>query len=123
DTDGIEFVPDDEFNKGAGASGGSGNNNTGGEGGTPSDESCEPGDRRCSSDGLLQTCVDGDPPTWSTDQDCEAPGRCSVLRNKCLECTPGEYRCKDAELEQCDMAGERFEPVQTCDDADACNAK
>jgi alpha-tubulin suppressor-like RCC1 family protein len=126
DTDGIEFIPDDEFNKGAGASGGSGNNNnnTGGEGGSPSDdESCEPGERRCSNEGLLQTCVEGDPPTWRTDKDCKGPGRCSVLRDKCLECAPGEYRCKDADLEQCDMAGERFERVQTCADADACSAK
>ncbi len=121
DTDGIDFIPDDEFNAGSGASGGSSNN--GGQGGDDgTDETCEPGERRCSDDGLLQTCEEGTPPAWSTDEDCEAPGRCSVLRNKCLDCTPGEFRCNDAELQQCDMAGERFEPVQTCLDATACTA-
>jgi alpha-tubulin suppressor-like RCC1 family protein len=121
DTDGIDFIPDDEFNAGSGASGGS--SNTGGEGGeNGTDEMCEPGERRCSDEGLLQTCEDGTPPAWNTDEDCEAPGRCSVLRNKCLECTPGEFRCNEAELQQCDMAGERFEAVQTCIDATACTA-
>lgn len=125
DTDGIKFVPDDEFHATGGSGNGRGGSSGKGEAGSDGGEErpCEPGERRCTEEGLLQVCKDGDPPKWETDKDCKGAGRCSASRNTCLDCAPGEFRCRGAVLEQCDMAGERFEAVQTCEDEEACSAK
>jgi alpha-tubulin suppressor-like RCC1 family protein len=127
DTSDLKFIPDDEFNNGSGGSGGSGGSSStnggdgsGGEAGGVMVEDCTPGEINCSDEGFLRECQDGDPPAYDEGEDCGEPGQCSVLRNKCLECVPGAFRCAGVVLEQCDMAGEIWEIAQTCVDEDSC---
>lgn len=117
-TDDLTFVPDQEFRGEGGASG------TGGAmeaiagvpstvGGMSGGDSCSArleGSARCSGS-ELQVCKSH---SYSTLETCTDPGRCNALRQSCLDCTPGSFRCTGDTLEQCNLEGSAFELVQTC---------
>jgi alpha-tubulin suppressor-like RCC1 family protein len=90
----------------------------GGDGGLPT--TCDDeGEVRCTPQGELQTCTNGD---FETTDVCGGPGRCSASRELCLACAPGAFRCVEGNLEECDLAGVDFHVVAQCRDEDSCVA-
>src|SRR5262245_27804982 len=85
DTSDLTFIPDDQFNNGSGASGGSSSNTggdgagadtgSGGEAGGAAVEDCTPGEINCSTEGFLRECQEGDPPFYNEGEDCGDPGQ------------------------------------------------
>jgi alpha-tubulin suppressor-like RCC1 family protein len=135
-----EFVPDDQFNAMANAGNSSGGDGTGGGanghghgGGMSSDagaagETSEPpadctlGEHFCSADGHLLTCKAGTPPAFDKGVDCGSADLCSETQGICLKCSPGEFQCSGATLQQCNIFGSAFEDSALCDSKTACIA-
>lgn len=125
-TEDIAFIPDEEFRGSGGLPTGTGGGSAQG-GGTPSGGAASGGSSPCASnlegtarclDAELQTCKSH---VYATVETCESAERCNALRQTCLDCAPGSFRCTADTLEQCDLEGSAFELVQTCR-RDACVA-
>ncbi|MEO6598233.1 MAG: hypothetical protein ABIQ16_00055 [Polyangiaceae bacterium] len=101
---------------GASPSGGNGNPGAGaGNGG------CTVGEHACTDDGHLQTCKAGKPSAFDAGVAC-GDGRCSASQGVCLQCAPGEFKCSNTTLQQCNIFGAVFEDVAVCDSKASCVA-
>jgi alpha-tubulin suppressor-like RCC1 family protein len=94
-----------------------------GEGGNAGDGNtgCTDADFQCTEAGVLLACEGG---VFQAEEDgtpCESAALCDAARGECRECSPGEFRCTDEKLEQCNLEGTAYELTSTCSDADACH--
>jgi alpha-tubulin suppressor-like RCC1 family protein len=113
---------DSNGGSGSGADTGNGAENGGGSGGASGSIDCTVDEWRCTSEGVLQQCKDGTPPTWGDEKDCEGAGKCNATTHECLDCAPGAYRCDDGMLQMCDLAGSAYDDVMDCGSNSDCVA-
>ena len=102
---------------------------------------CEPGERRCTEDGLAWEACEADGTAWGEATDCEEGSHC--VQGICLEqqCEPGDVVCDETSILTCDedglgwtredcpddelcFAGQCVECVNAdqCDDGEYCDA-
>ncbi len=56
-------------------------------------------------------------------EECLSPRHCTEGLKGCAECLPNQYRCDGHDLLVCNAEADGFDFVETCSDADPCNAE
>jgi hypothetical protein len=59
---------------------------------------------------------------WDTKATCPSQELCDPIKQKCLVCVAGQYRCNMNTLEVCKSDGMAFEKVKTCAPPSQCSA-